>query len=129
MISLLPTNTVFDLDISMMLGGFGKNNAGIRGMNWPGTSPPFIRAAEHTIYRHRCWWIPPISDELCCDGSINPPCAAANSELEFRRIGNLDDSAPLIRYGHLSAEDRKSLLQSAQLVMSLRAFLISTEGQ
>src|SRR5258708_32915192 len=66
---------------------------------------------------------------MLSDGSIRAALqSAAESELALVGIGNLDDSAPLVRYGHLSAEDRKRLLESGAVGdVSARFFNIRGE--
>jgi len=63
------------------------------------------------------------------DGSIKAALqTAANGELALVGIGNLDESAPLVRYGHLSTEDRSRLLQSGAVGdVSARFFDIQGE--
>jgi deoxyribonucleoside regulator len=114
MIPLLPTNTVSDLDISMMLGGFGRAMPGIQGHELARhIASLYPRSRTHYLQAPLLVDSPDIRRAMLRDGSIRAALqAAANSELALVGIGNLDDSAPLIRYGHLSAEDRKSLLKS-----------------
>jgi len=130
MMPLLPPGTVSDLDISMLLGGFGRAMPGIQGHE----------LAQHiaSLYPHsRTHYLqapllvdsPDIRLAMLQDGSIKAALqAAANSELALVGIGNLDDSAPLIRYGHLSAEDRKRLLQSGA-VGDVSARFFDIEGK
>ncbi len=63
------------------------------------------------------------------DGSIKAALqTAANGELALVGSGNLDESAPLVRYGHLSTEDRRRLLQSGAVGdVSARFFDIQGE--
>jgi len=72
---------------------------------------------------------PDIKQAMLRDGSIKAALqTAANSQLALVGIGNLEDSAPLVRYGHLSAEDRKRLLQSGAVGdVSARFFDIQGE--
>jgi len=79
----------------------------------PRTSPLFNPASGPPNLGTLVVDSPGIQRAMFKDGSFRAALqAAANSELALVGVGNLDDSAPLIRYGHLSAEDRKSLLQS-----------------
>jgi deoxyribonucleoside regulator len=114
MVPLLTAGTVSDLDISMLLGGFGRAMPGIQGHE----------LARHiaSLYPHsRIHYLqapllvdsPDIRQAMLKDGSIQAALqAAANAELALVGIGNLEDSAPLIPYGHLSTEDQKRLVQS-----------------
>ena len=114
LVPLLTAGTVSDLDISMLLGGFSRAMPGIQGHE----------LARHlaSLYPHsRIHYLqaPLLLDSadirlaMLKDGSIQAALqAAANTELALVGIGNLDDNAPLIRYGHLSAEDQRRLVQS-----------------
>jgi deoxyribonucleoside regulator len=114
MMPLLPPGTVSDLDISMLLGGFGRAMPGIQGHELARhIASLYPRSRTHYLQAPLLVDSPDIRLAMLQDGSIKAALqAAANSELALVGIGNLDDSAPLIRYGHLSAEDRKRLLQS-----------------
>jgi deoxyribonucleoside regulator len=114
MVPLLPPGTVSDLDISMLLGGFSRAMPGIQGHE-------LVRHIASLYPHSRIHYLqaPLLVDSLdirlamLSDGSIKAALeSAAKSELALVGIGNLDDSAPFMRYGHLSAEDRKRLLQS-----------------
>jgi deoxyribonucleoside regulator len=114
MIPLLPAGIVSELEISMLLGGFGRAMPGIQGHE----------LARHltSLYQHsRIHYLqapflvdsPDIQQAMMRDGSIREALqTAANAEMALVGIGNLDDSAPFIRYGHLSGEDQKRLLQA-----------------
>jgi len=114
MVPLLPAGIVSELDISMLLGGFGRAMPGIQGHE----------LARHltSLYQHsRIHYLqapflvdsPDIRQAMMRDGSIKAALqAAANTEMALVGIGNLDDSAPFIRYGHLSGEDQKRLVQA-----------------
>jgi deoxyribonucleoside regulator len=113
-VPLLVAGTVSDLDISMLLGGFGRAMPGIQGHE----------LARHiaSLYPHsRIHYLqapllvdsPDIRQAMLRDGSIRAALqAAAAAELALVGIGNLADSAPLIRYGHLNMEDQRRLVQS-----------------
>lgn len=113
-VPLLVAGTVSDLDISMLLGGFGRAMPGIQGHE----------LARHlaSLYPHsRIHYLqapllvdsPDIRQAMLRDGSIRAALqAAAAAELAVVGIGNLADSAPLIRYGHLNMEDQRRLVQS-----------------
>lgn len=130
MIPLLPAGIVSELDISMLLGGFGRAMPGIQGHE----------LARHiaSLYQHsRIHYLqapllvdsPDIRQAMMRDGSIKSALqTAANTEMALVGIGNLEDSAPLIRYGHLSAEDQKRLLQAGAVGdVSARFFDINGE--
>jgi len=54
---------------------------------------------------------PDIKDAMLRDGSIRSALeSVASRDLALVGIGTLDESAPLIRYGHISRQDRKRLL-------------------
>ncbi len=130
MVPLLTSGTLSNLDISMLLGGFGRAMPGIQGHE----------LARHiaSLYPHsRIHYLqapllvdsPDIRQAMLRDGSIQAALqAAANSELALVGIGNLDDSAPLVRYGHLSPEDRKRLLQ-AGAVGDVSARFLDVQGE
>lgn len=113
-IHALPAGTVSGLDISLLLGGFNVAMAGIQG----------FEMARHmaSLYPHsRIHYLqaPLLVDSadirrvMLSDSSIRAALDAASTcELALVGIGNLSDSAPLVRYGHLSVEDRQCLLQS-----------------
>ena len=114
MIPLLSAGTVSDLDISMLLGGFGRAMPGIQGHE-------LARYIASLYPQSRIYYLqapllvdsPDIRQAMLSDGSIKEALkAAANTELALVGIGNLANTAPLIRYGHLSAEDQKRLLQA-----------------
>ncbi|HVB75970.1 MAG TPA: sugar-binding domain-containing protein [Ktedonobacteraceae bacterium] len=130
MVPLLPAGIVSELDISMLLGGFGRAMPGIQGHE----------LARHitSLYQHsRIHYLqapllvdsPDIRQAMMRDGSIRAALeAAANTEMALVGIGNLADTAPLIRYGHLSVEDQKRLLQSGAVGdVSARFFNIHGE--
>src|SRR5579864_1868476 len=130
MIPSLPPGTVTDLDVSMLLGGFGRAMPGIQGHELArNIASLYPRSRTHYLQAPLLVDSPDIRRAMLRDGSIKAALqAAANSELALVGIGNLDDSAPLIRYGHLSAEDRKRLLQSgAEGDVSARFFNIRGE--
>jgi deoxyribonucleoside regulator len=114
MMPLLATNTVSDLDVSMLLGGFGRAMPGIQGHELARhIASLYPRSRTHYLQAPLLVDSPDIKRAMLRDGSIRAALqAAVNSELALVGIGNLDDSAPLIRYGHLNAADRNSLLQS-----------------
>ena len=130
MIPLLPPGTVTDLDVSMLLGGFGRAMPGIQGHELArNIASLYPRSRTHYLQAPLLVDSPDIRRAMLRDGSIKAALqAAANSELALVGIGNLDDSAPLIRYGHLSAEDRKRLLH-ARAVGDVSARFFDIQGK
>ena len=130
MVPLLSPGTVTDLDISMLLGGFGRAMPGIQGHELARhIASLYPRSRIHYLQAPLLVDSPDIRQAMLSDGSIRAALqSAAESELALVGIGNLDDSAPLVRYGHLSAEDRKRLLQSGAVGdVSARFFNIQGE--
>src|SRR6266478_2575009 len=130
MVPLLSPGTVTDLDISMLLGGFGRAMPGIQGHELARhIASLYPRSRIHYLQAPLLVDSPDIRQAMLSDGSIRAALqSAAESELALVGIGNLDDSAPLVRYGHLSAEDRKRLLQSGAVGdVSARFFNIRGE--
>jgi deoxyribonucleoside regulator len=130
MIPLLPPGTVSDLDVSMLLGGFGRAMPGIQGHEIARhIASLYPHSRTHYLQAPLLVDSPDIRRAMLRDGSIKAALqAAANSELALVGIGNLDDSAPLIRYGHLSAEDRKRLLH-ARAVGDVSARFFDIQGK
>jgi len=121
---------VTDLDVSMLLGGFGRAMPGIQGHELARhIASLYPRSRIHYLQAPLLVDSPDIRQAMLSDGSIRAALqSAAESELALVGIGNLDDSAPLVRYGHLSAEDRKRLLQSGAVGdVSARFFNIQGE--
>jgi len=59
---------------------------------------------------------PDIKDAMLRDGSIRAALeSAASREMALVGIGTLDESAPLIRFGHISARDRRRLLAAGAI--------------
>ncbi len=113
MVPLLTAGIVSDLDISMLLGGFGRAMPGIQGHELArhiASLYPYSRI--HYLQAPLLVDAPDIRQAMLKDGSIQAALqAAASTELALVGIGNLEDSAPLVRYGHLSTEDQKRLVQ------------------
>lgn len=113
-IHALPTGTVSGLDVSLLLGGFNVAMAGIQGYEmarhvaslYPHSRIHYLQApllVDSAEIRHA----------LLSDSSIQAALrAATRCELAVVGIGNLNDSAPLVRYGHLSTQDRQRLARS-----------------
>jgi deoxyribonucleoside regulator len=114
MVPSLPAGTVANLDISMLLGGFGRAMPGIQGHELA-RSIASLYPNSHIHYLQAPLLVdsPEIRAAMLKDGSIQAALrAAAASELALVGIGNLRDDAPLVRYGHLSSRDRERLLQA-----------------
>jgi deoxyribonucleoside regulator len=114
MVPLLTAGIVSDLDISMLLGGFGRAMPGIQGHELARhIASLYPHSRIHYLQAPLLVDASDIRQAMLKDGSIQAALqAAASAELALVGIGNLEDSAPLIRYGHLSAEDQKRLVQS-----------------
>ena len=113
-IHLLPPGTVSDLDISQLHGGVGSAGAGIQGVELA-RHIASLHPRSHVHYLHAPVLVdsPDIKDAMLRDGSIRSALESATSrDLALVGIGTLDESAPLIRYGHISARDRRRLLDA-----------------
>lgn len=113
MVPLLTAGIVSDLDISMLLGGFGRAMPGIQGHELARhIASLYPHSRIHYLQAPLLVDAPDIRQAMLKDGSIQAALqAAASAELALVGIGNLEDSAPLVRYGHLSTEDQKRLVQ------------------
>jgi deoxyribonucleoside regulator len=113
-IHMLPPGTVSDLDVSLLHGGVGSAGAGIQGVELA-RHIASLHPHSHVHYLHAPVLVdsPDIKDAMLRDGSIRAALeAASSSELAMVGIGTLDESAPLISYGHISPKDRRRLLAS-----------------
>jgi DNA-binding transcriptional regulator LsrR (DeoR family) len=111
-IHMLPPGTVSDLDVSLLHGGVGSAGAGIQGVELA-RHIASLHPHSHVHYLHAPVLVdsPDIKDAMLRDGSIRSALESAGSrDLALVGIGTLDESAPLIRYGHISLKDRKRLL-------------------
>ncbi len=111
-IHMLPPGTVSDLDVSLLHGGVGSAGAGIQGHELA-RHIASLHPRSHVHYLHAPVLVdsPDIKDAMLRDASIRAALeSAASSELALVGIGTLDESAPLIRYGHISPQDRRRLL-------------------
>lgn len=111
-IHMLPAGTASDLEISLLHGGVGSAGAGIQGhelaRHLASLNP---RSRVHYLHAPVLVDSADIKDAMLRDGSIRAALeAAAAAELALVGIGSLDESAPLIHYGHISPRDRKRLL-------------------
>ncbi|MBA2286870.1 MAG: MarR family transcriptional regulator, partial [Ktedonobacteraceae bacterium] len=114
MVPLLTAGTVSDLNISMLLGGFGRAMPGIQGHELARhIASLYPHSRIHYLQAPLLLDSADIREAMLKDGSIQAALqAAANTELALVGIGHLEDSAPLIRYGHLNTQDQKRLLES-----------------
>ena len=110
----LAPGIVSDVEISLLLGGFGRAMPGIQGHE-------LARHAASLYPRSRIHYLqaPLIVDSadirgaMLRDGSIQSALrAASSSELALVGIGALNDDAPLVRYGHLDTDSRQTLVRS-----------------
>jgi deoxyribonucleoside regulator len=111
-IHMLPSGTVSDLDVSLLHGGVGSAGAGIQGVELA-RHIASLHPHSHVHYLHAPVLVdsPDIKDAMLRDGSIRSALeSAASRDLALVGIGTLDESAPLIHYGHISRQDRKRLL-------------------
>lgn len=124
-IHLLPPATVSDLDVSLLHGGVGSAGAGIQGHELARhVASLYPRSRVHYLHAPVLVDSADIKDAMLRDGSIRAALeSAAASELALVGIGTLDESAPLIHYGHISARDRRRLLAAGAVGdMSTRFF-------
>ena len=113
-IHLLPPGTVSDLDISLLHGGVGSAGAGIQGVELA-RHIASLHPRSHVHYLHAPVLVdsPDIKDAMLRDGSIRAALESAKSrDLALVGIGTLDETAPLIHYGHISPRDRRRLLDA-----------------
>lgn len=113
-IHMLPPGTVSDLDVSLLHGGVGSAGAGIQGVELA-RHIASLHPRSHVHYLHAPVLVdsPDIKDAMLRDGSIRAALESATSrDLALVGIGTLDESAPLIRYGHISPRDRRRLLDA-----------------
>jgi deoxyribonucleoside regulator len=113
-IHMLPPGTVSDLDVSLLHGGVGSAGAGIQGVELA-RHIASLHPHSHVHYLHAPVLVdsPDIKDAMLRDGSIRAALeSAVSSELAMVGIGTLDESAPLISFGHISPKDRRRLLAS-----------------
>lgn len=113
-IHALPAGTVSGLDVSLLLGGFSTAGVGIQGHELARhVASLYPRSRIHYLQAPLLVDSAEIKRAMMTDGSITGALqAAASVELALVGIGDLHDSAPLLRYGHLSAEARHRLVQA-----------------
>jgi len=113
-IHMLPPGTVSDLDVSLLHGGVGSAGAGIQGVELArhiASLHPHSRV--HYLHAPVLVDSPDIKDAMLRDGSIRTALeSAASRDLALVGIGTLDESAPLVHYGHISPQDRRRLLDA-----------------
>jgi deoxyribonucleoside regulator len=129
-IHALPAGTVTGLDISMLHGGVGSAGAGIQGHELA-RHLASLHAHSHVHYLHAPVLVdsPDIKEAMLRDGSIKAALeSAAACEVALVGIGTVDESAPLIRYGHIPPRDRKRLL-AAGAVGDICTRFFTPEGE
>jgi deoxyribonucleoside regulator len=127
---MLPPGTVSDLDISLLHGGVGTAGAGIQGVELARhVASLHPRSRVHYLHAPVLVDSPDIKDAMLRDGSIRAALeSAASRELALVGIGTLDESAPLIRFGHISRHDRERLL-AAGAVGDMCTRFFTPEGE
>jgi deoxyribonucleoside regulator len=113
-IHMLPPGTVSGLDVSLLHGGVGSAGAGIQGVELA-RHIASLHPHSHVHYLHAPVLVdsPDIKDAMLRDGSIRAALeSAASRDMALVGIGTLDESAPLVRYGHISPRDRNRLLDA-----------------
>ena len=126
----LPSGTVSDLDISLLHGGVGSTGAGIQGVELARhIASLHPRSRVHYLHAPVLVDSPDIKDAMLRDGSIRAALESATTrDLALVGIGTLDESAPLIHYGHISPRDRRRLLD-AGAVGDMCTRFFSPEGE
>ena len=121
----MPVGTVSELDISLLHGGMGRGGAGIQGHELA-RHLASLHPHSHVHYLHAPVLVdsPDIKKAMMRDRSIRSALeSGAKADMALVGIGTLDNTAPLIRDGHISPRDRQRLLaQGAVGDMSTRFF-------
>jgi DNA-binding transcriptional regulator LsrR (DeoR family) len=111
-IHMMPAGTVSELDISMLNGGVSSDGVSIQGHELArhlASLHPGSRV--HLLHAPILVDSPDIKRAMMRDRSIRAALKrAAACKLALVGIATLDKAAPLVRYGHISARDRESLL-------------------
>jgi deoxyribonucleoside regulator len=129
-IHMLPPGTVSHLDISLLHGGVGSAGAGIQGVELA-RHIASLHPHSHVHYLHAPVLVdsPDIKDAMLRDGSIRAALeSAASRDFALVGIGTLDESAPLVHYGHISPKDRRRLL-AAGAVGDMCTRFFTPEGE
>jgi deoxyribonucleoside regulator len=129
-IHMLPPGTVSDLDVSLLHGGVGSAGAGIQGVELARhIASLHPRSRVHYLHAPVLVDSPDIKDAMLRDGSIRAALeSAASRDLALVGIGTLDETAPLVRYGHISPRDRQRLL-AAGAVGDMCTRFFTPEGE
>jgi DNA-binding transcriptional regulator LsrR (DeoR family) len=119
-----------DLVICQLMGGVSGEGTGIQGHELARLLATACQDSRvHYLNAPLLVDSAEIKKSLLRDHSIRASMeAAGRSELSLVGIGNLEDSAPLVRYGHLSALDRRRLRQ-AGAVGDVCARFFTIEGE
>lgn len=129
-IHTMPGGRVTELEIALLHGGVGSAGAGIQGHELarhlasihPGSSVHYLHAPVLVDSAD-------IKAAMVRDGSIKAALAAvADVELALVGIGALDESAPLIRFGHITRADRRALL-AAGAVGDMATRFFTADGE
>ena len=129
-IHMLPPGTVSKLDISLLHGGVGSAGAGIQGVELA-RHLASLHPHSQVRYLHAPVLVdsPDIKDAMLRDGSIRAALeSAASRDLALVGIGTLDESAPLVHYGHISPKDRQRLM-AAGAVGDMCTRFFTPEGE
>jgi len=110
----MPPGTATGLDVTMLHGGVGSAGSGIQGhelVRHLGALHP--RSRVHYLHAPVLVDSPDIKQAMLRDRSIKAALeAGAACQVALVGIGTLDESAPLIRYGHISPRDRERLIKA-----------------
>src|SRR5260370_34030517 len=108
MVPLLSPGTVTDLDVSMLLGGFGRAMPGIQGHELARhIASLYPRSRIHYLQAPLLVDSPDIRQAMLSDGSITAALrSAAESELALGGLGHLRAHAPLWTSAPSAGEDR-----------------------
>lgn len=113
-IHAMRPGTATGLDVTMLHGGVGSAGSGIQGhelVRHLGSLHP--RSRVHYLHAPVLVDSPDIKQAMLRDRSIKAALeAAASCQVALVGIGTLDESAPLIRDGHISPRDRDRLLKA-----------------
>lgn len=113
-IRAMGSTTITDLELSLLHGGVGSVSDGIQGQELA-RHLASLHPGSRVQYLHVPLLVDSsdIREALLRDGTIKAALdAAGDVDLAVVGIGALDDGAPLVRYGHISAEDRRALVES-----------------